>query len=259
MSGPRILLIDIETSPIIAYVWGLFDQNIALNQIKTDWHVLSWSAKWHGTPENEIIYFDQRNVKKIQDDKQILKKMWKLLDEADIVVGQNSKRFDVKKLNARFILHGMKPPSSYRQIDTLALSKKYFGFTSNKLEYTSKNLCTKYTKLKHTEFSGFELWKECLAGNKKAWEEMEKYNKQDVLALEELYNKLRSWDNSINFDVYRDDEQNLCSCGHPSFLKNGFRFTNAGKFQRLRCNQCGNEVISKENLLSKEKRKSLRK
>lgn len=253
---PRILIIDIETSPLITYTWGLFDQNIGLNQIHTDWHLLSYSAKY--LDEKKIYYDDQRNAKDITNDKKLLEGIWKLIDESDIIIGQNSKSFDIKKLNARFIFHGMNPPSSYRQIDTLRLAKKHFGFTSNKLEYMSKKLCNKYKKLSHKKFSGFELWKECLAGNKEAWDEMKKYNQYDVLSTEELYNKLKSWDNSIDFNVYEDGIVNSCKCGSNTFKKNGLFYSNNGKYQRYKCTKCSSETRSKQNLLSKEKRASLR-
>jgi len=257
MPSPAILFLDIETAPIVAYVWQLFDQNVALNQIKGDWHLLSFSAKWAHEPKSKIIYHDQRNEKKIEDDFKLLEKVWDLLDKADIVIGQNSMKFDIKKLNSRFILNDMKPPSSYRQIDTLVLAKKHFSFTSNKLEYTSSKLCPKNAKLKHTKFPGFELWKECLNGNIKAWKEMERYNKQDVLALEEYYNKLKPWNNSINFDVYHKNHSNVCSCGSKDLMKYGFRFTNTGKFQRFICRDCGHETNSKLNEFSVKKKKSL--
>jgi len=257
MSGAKVLLIDIETAPIEAHVWQLFDQNVGLNQIVKDWSVLSWSAKWLG--KKTVYYEDVSKQKNKRDDSKILKGIWKLMDEADIIVGQNSTSFDVKKLNARFVINGMTPPSGYRQQDTRRMAKKIFGFTSNKLEYMADKLCTKYKKLKHKNFAGHELWTECLKGNKKAWREMQLYNKHDVLATEELYNKLKAWDNTINFDVFRNDEQNLCDCGHPAFRKWGFRFTNGGKFQRLKCKACGKDHTAKLNLLSKEKRKSLRK
>jgi hypothetical protein len=257
MAGPKVLIVDIETAPLEVYCWGLFDQNIALNQIKEDWSILCWSAKW--LDGKKVFYQGVGKQKNKRDDSTILKKIWKLMDTADIIIGQNSSRFDVKKLNARFILNGMKPPSSYRQLDTMKIAKKYFSFTSNKLEYTSGKLCTKYSKLKHNEFAGFDLWKECLAGNRKAWASMERYNRHDVLVTEEYYKKISGWDNSINFDVYRSDEQNICACGHPKFLRWGFRFTNAGKFQRFKCGNCGREHVGKENLLTKMKRKTLRK
>lgn len=257
-SGPKVLIYDIETAPILGYVWRLWDQNVALNQIHSDWHVLSWSAKWLDDPPNKVMYMDQRNEKNIEDDSKILKKIWNLLDEADIVITQNGKNFDQKMLNARFILKGFQPPSSYKHIDTKQIASKHFGFTSNKLEYMTDKLCTKYKKLKHEKFNGFDLWRECLAGNIEAWKEMEKYNKYDVLSLEELYKLLIPWDNTINFNLYHDDEDHMCKCGSNTFSRNGFYYTSSGKYQKYKCKSCGAEHRDKENLFSKEKRASLK-
>lgn len=256
--GPKVLLFDVETAPILAYVWSLWDQNIALNQIKSDWYILSWSAKWLKDPDHKIMYMDQRKAKNLEDDSKILRTLWKLLDEADIVITQNGISFDQKKLNARFILNGFKPPSSYKHIDTKQIAKRRFGFTSNKLEYLSDKLCTKHKKLKHTKYSGFELWTQCLAGNIKAWKEMEKYNKKDVFALEELFNKLSPWDQSINFNLYTDSSETVCKCGSKQLMRYGYKYTATGKFQRFQCKQCGAEFRGKMNLLSKGKRDSLK-
>ena len=122
----------------------------------------------------------------------------------------------------------------------------------------SDKLCTSYKKQKHGKFPGFSMWKECLAGNKEAWKEMEEYNRYDVLALEELYKKLIPWDNSINFSLYHDEAKHVCKCGSEQFSKNGFYYTSSGKFQKYKCKKCGHETRSKTNLFSKEKRKSLR-
>lgn len=256
-NGPRVLLFDIETAPILGYVWGLWENNVGLNQINSDWHLLSWSAKWLDDPPSTTMYMDQRGVKNIEDDRKILKGIWDLLDQADIVITQNGRAFDQKKLNARFILSGLQPPSSYKHIDTKVIAKRHFAFTSNKLEYMSDKLCTKYKKLKHGKFSGFELWRECLADNPEAWKEMEKYNKYDVLALEELYKKLRPWDGSINFNLYREDHEHICSCGCDELKKNGYVYTNIGKYQRYKCLDCGTESRDKINLLTEEKRAAL--
>lgn len=254
---PKILIFDIETAPIIGHVWSLWKNDLGLNQIKSDWHLLSFAAKW--LDKKEIIYADQRNAKNIENDKELLKKLWKLLDEADVVIGQNSKAFDHKKVNARFILHNMPPPSSYKIIDTRIIAKKHFAFTSNSLEYMTKYLDTKYKKLVgRKNFPGFNLWTECLKGNKAAFKEMEKYNKLDVLSTEKLYQKLIVWDSSINFNVYSDDTDHTCSCGSKKFHKIGYGYTSTGKFQRFRCNSCGKESRSRINLLSKDKRQSLK-
>lgn len=256
LTKPKVLLLDIETSPIISYTWGLFDQNIALNQIHTDWHVLSWSAKW--LDDDTVMYMDQRNASNIENDKRILKGIWRLIDKADVLITQNGVSFDMKKLNARFIQQGLKPTSSVKHIDTLKIARKVFGFTSNKLEYLTDKLCIKYKKSKHKKFSGFDLWKECLAGNEEAWNEMEKYNKQDVLSLEELYYKLVPWDASINFNLYSDSVENECKCGSKDFVKNGFKYTSVAKYQRYKCSHCGHETRDRKNLFTKDKKTALK-
>lgn len=250
IKGPKILLLDIETMPIIAHVWSLWENNVALNQIQQDWSILSWSAKWLG--DSKIMYADQRNAKNINDDKQLLSQIHKLMDEADIILGQNSKRFDVKKLNARFIINGYAPPSKYQQIDTMIMAKKNFAFSSNKLEYLSNTLGVKHKKLKTKKFPGHVLWAECMKGNKQAFKEMEAYNKMDVLALEDVYKKLAPWDNMVNLGVYSNGEH-ICTCGSKQFQKRGYQYTSTGKYQNYRCSNCGKSYKDGINLLKNTK------
>jgi len=258
LQRPKVLIFDIETAPIKAYVWSLWNNDVGLNQVVSDWHVLSWSAKWLDDGPEDVMYEDQRSAKNIEDDTKILSSIWTLLDEADVVITQNGIKFDRKKLNARFIIQGFLPPSSYKHIDTLQIAKKHFAFTSNRLGYMSDKLCTQYQKLDHGKFAGFKMWDECLKGNLKAWQEMEKYNKYDVLSLEELYKKLMPWDNTVNFNLYHDKDAYICHCGSTEFRKSGFYYTASGKFQRYTCKSCGAETRSGDNLFSKEKKKSLR-
>lgn len=256
--APKALLIDVETAPMVGSVWSLWKQNVGLNQIVTDWFLLSYSAKWLGAPEDEVMYNDIRGHVKDEDDTSLLKELWKLLDEADIVITQNGKKFDTKKINARLVMNGFAPPSSYKQIDTLEIAKRAFAFTSNKLEYMTDKLCTQYKKLPHGKFPGFLLWKECLADNIEAWEEMELYNKYDVLSLEELYFKIRAWDSKHpNFNLYVDKGTRTCRCGSDNIVKYGYHYTQVSKFQRYRCNDCGAESRDRTNLFSKEKRATL--
>lgn len=246
MTEPKILFVDIETKPIISYTWGIWDQNVGLNQIKEDWSIIAWSAKWKGS--KKLYYQDLRGKKALTDDKELLAPLWKLLDSADIVVGQNSKEFDAKKLNARFIYHGFQPPTPYIHLDTLQIARRHFGFTSNKLEYLAKTLGTKHQKLVNRKFNGFDLWSECMAGNVKAWKEMEKYNKIDVLALEEVFDKLAPWGVTTNFSVFRDDKDR-CNCGSKRITSKGYRTTLAGRYKRYRCNDCGATFRGSKNLI----------
>jgi transposase-like protein len=255
---PKVLLLDIETAPIAGAVWSLWKQNVGLNQIINDWFILSYSAKWLGASPEEIMYEDLRGIVAEEDDSHLLRSLWKLLDEADILITQNGKSFDSKKINARLVLNGFQPPSSYKHIDTLLIAKSIFSFTSNKLEYMTDKLCTKYKKLTHGKFHGFYLWKECLADNLEAWEEMEKYNKYDVLSLEELYYKIAAWDKRHpNFNLYSDSLETKCRCGSTDLVRDGYHYTQLSKFQRYKCTNCGAESRDRTNLLSKEKRETI--
>tara|TARA_R110000823_G_C15952958_1_gene502541 strand:+ start:19430 stop:20413 length:984 start_codon:yes stop_codon:yes gene_type:complete len=265
LGAPKVLVFDIETAPCLSYHWGLWQQNIGLNMMVRDWAVISWSAKWVG--EDEVMYQDCRghfdgsalSIHSDINDAAILESIWRLLNDADIVVTQNGKKFDVKKLNARFLHHGMRPPSSYKHIDTLQIAKRHFAFTSNKLEYMTDRFCTKYKKLKHGKFPGFELWKQCQLGNHEAWDEMEEYNQYDVLSLEELVFVLAPWSNQIpNLDMYHNENENVCFCGNHEWEHTGYAYTNLSKFDKFACTNCGAEKRGRINLLTKEKRVSLR-
>lgn len=250
---PRILIADIETAPVLAHVWGLFKQNVGLNQIQADSYILCAAAKWLGEPE--VMYAESR---KLSANKVMLNRIWKWLDEADFVVGHNFRSFDRAKINAAFIKAGMHPPSPYRVIDTLHIAKKEFRFTSNKLEHIAKTLgCSE--KSAHGKFAGHSLWVETLKGNPEAWQEMGDYCKQDVLVTEAVYLKLRPWDTMHpNVAVMADHDEAACPhCGSQSIRPRGKRYTNVGEYTRYSCNECGAWSRGRYTENSTAKRKSL--
>ena len=243
MTDQKVLILDIETSPLLVYVWSLKDQFVGLNQMVQDWHIMAWSAKWLGAPASSIIYCDQRNLK-TGNDLPILRPLWRLLDEADIVITQNGKAFDSKKINARFMLHGMQPPSPYKHLDTYLIVRNAASFTSHSLEYLSERFCTKYKKLSHKDFPGLSLWVECLKGNKKAWDAMKEYNIHDVLSTEELYEKVKAWAPKIApaaFHVRVKDISTKCRrCGkNDRMCRKGREMTRKGFVQKYQCQSCG--------------------
>jgi DNA polymerase elongation subunit (family B) len=258
--GPKILLIDIETKPMLSYIWRLFEDQGGLPMLHNPdnpMSILSFSAQWYDPKEEveyPIIYMDQRDAKDIEDEKAMLIVLRDLLDEADIVIGHNSKQFDIKTINSRLVKHNIKRPSDYRQIDTLTIARKHFNFPSNKLEFLARYLGCTVKKLTDREFPGIKLWLECLARNKKAWKEMELYNKRDVEVLKEVYKKLIPWDKSIDFSVYYQDNLTHCTCGSTSFRYKGVTATNAGLYERYVCKSCGKPHKLKTNILSKAKR-----
>ena len=257
MDAPKILIFDIETAPITAYTWGLFDQNVGLNQIKHDWHLLAWAAKWLGEPASKTMYMDNRGAKNIQDDKRLVQGLADLLNQAEIVITQNGDSFDMKKLNARAVVNGLSPIRPCRSTDILKEGRKVFKFTSHKLEYVADVLNKKYKKLKHGEYPGFELWSAILKGDKKAWKVMEKYTVHDVLSTEEAYTTIQGWIRGKNMAVYNEDTVMRCTCGSADLISRGFARTDTGKFKIYRCKACGAWPRSNENLLGADVRKGL--
>lgn len=256
-SGAKVVVIDIETFPNLVYSWGLFEQNISINQIVRDWSIAAVTWKW--LDENKCGYIDCS--KDPLDDSLLLAKVWEVLDEADIVVGQNSKHFDIRKINARLIEQGYPPPSPYRQIDTKVEARRIAMFTSNRLEWLAAHLADEQ-KDKHRDFPGFDLWSECLAKNPKAWAVMKKYNQTDVKATEQVYLKLRAWiKGHPNLGLYLADQSSpSCpKCGSMALHQRGVERTQSGVYHRLSCANCGgwsrtrytrNTITERRNALS---------
>jgi hypothetical protein len=235
----NIGVLDIETSPYECYTWGLWDQNIGLEQVKVERTVLSFAyMPLGGKPVYE--YTGGRGRDHVRDDRLLLKKLWKILDDADILIVQNGKKFDLKVINARMAMYGMQPYSPVRIVDTLQVAKKHFGFSSNKLAWLSKHL-TDTPKSEHKEFPGWELWLECLKDNAKAWAVMKKYNIRDIIATAKVYLKLRPWmDNHPNIGVYADGKLDGCpACGSHKLQQRGVAVTQASKYPRFHCQECG--------------------
>jgi hypothetical protein len=251
--SPKILLLDIETAFMIVSTWGLYKQQIPTDNIIEDWFCLSWAAKWLFDDE---IMSDTVTAEEALDrnDSRIILSVWKLIDEADILVGHNLNRFDLRRLNARFLFNGMNPPMPYRTIDTLKISQKLFGFSSYKLDYLTKLLGL--TGKLHTNY---QLWKDCIAGDEKALKQMNTYNKQDVFALEDLFVILRPWMKSqCNLGLYFDTEDSVCpSCGSSDLEFKGYYYTLMNRFKSGRCNSCGSIFRSRISDVNKEERSRL--
>ena len=237
ISKNRVLVLDIETALMEAYVFKKGDQYISHSQIKQDWFVLSWSAKWLGDPSSRLIYRDQRHAKVLIDDSKSLFELSEILNKADYVMTQNGKKFDLPKLIARFMLNGIKPVRFLKHID-LYRELKGVGFTSHSLDYLTAKFCTKYKKLPHKKFPGMSLWIECSKGNPEAWAEMKKYNNHDVLSTEELYEKTKRWLPKVTYEL--EHPIPVCTkCGGRSFIKEGFRRCKNETYNRRYCKACG--------------------
>lgn len=236
-TSARVLILDIETAPIRAFVWGIWNVNVGINQIQSDWFCLTWAAKWLF---EDKVYSGKLKPKEVaeQNDKRIIQGIWKLINEADIVIAHNGEKFDIPKLNSRFILNGLQPPLPYQQIDTLKHIRRQFGFTSNKLDYVNKLL-----NLERKKDTNFELWENCMKGNADALSEMEAYNVQDVRILEETYLQIRAWIKphpNMGLFILDEKEHRCPNCGSSELTEQGKTYnTTANVYNLMRCDNCG--------------------
>lgn len=236
MVKTKILTLDIENSPNVSYTWGKYEQNVI--DFQREWYMLTFSYKWkHERTVKAYSLPDFKTFKKdITSDKELISALWHLLDEADIVVGHNVDRFDLRKINARFLAHGMKAPSPYKTVDTLKIARKYFFLNSNKLDHIGK-----YMGLgEKIDTGGFSLWLACMAGDKKAFKKMVRYNKNDVALTEKVYEELKSWaTNHPNVNALTGVQDACPKCGEKKLQRRGFSIAGGRKRQRHQCMSCG--------------------
>ncbi|MFD0374693.1 ribonuclease H-like domain-containing protein [Streptomyces sp. NPDC127112] len=226
----KILTLDIETSPNLAHVWGLFKQNVAINQLMESGEVIAFAAKWYGS--KEVKFYSVHHDGK----EEMVNAAHALLSKADAVVHFNGKTFDIPHLNREFVEHGLTPPAPFKQIDLKQIVAKQFRFPSNKLDYVVQRLNIG----KKTPHTGHKLWVDCLNGNDKAWALMRKYNKMDVEVTEKLYDRLIPWIPSHpNHGLYGDDKRVCPNCGGPELKKQGKAYTAMSVYQRYKCVDCG--------------------
>lgn len=249
----KILLFDIETTPMEVFVWGLFgNKYISHENVIKDWNILSWSAKW--LCDSNIMSAVQTPEEAInRDDKRILGELWQLMDQANILIGHNSDKFDIKKVNTRFYVNGYKPPSPYQSIDTLKVAKRSFAFSSNRLDYLGQ-LMTNKGKIA----TNFDLWKRCLNGEKKALIEMDTYCNEDVRLTEEVYFELRPWIKSHPQVSWDTDGSHCPTCGGGNLTDSGGYYTTmVNRYVSYRCEDCGSLSRMLKSELNSDDRKQL--
>lgn len=249
----KVLLLDIETAPILAAIWKLWKQSVATHQVMEDWFILSYAAKW--------LYSDKviSNVlspeeAKSQDDSKLVKELRELLDEADVIITYNGINFDVPKINTRMLYYNLDIPSMYSHIDLLKTMRQQFKFSSNKLDYVNKSL-----SLDSKDSVDMQVWLDCYAGKEEALDELCRYNEKDVLILEDLYVRVRQWiKGHPNLTLFSEEIDKKCGvCGSRDLKPEGYSITAVGKYPVYRCNSCKSLLRGRKTVLSKEENKKL--
>jgi predicted RNA-binding Zn-ribbon protein involved in translation (DUF1610 family)/DNA polymerase elongation subunit (family B) len=222
----NILYFDLENTPIFGTSWSTYQTNLL--SIEKDSELLSVAYKINDGPTDVMS-------RRLYTERQLAKKLWKLFDNADVIVAQNGDAFDIKVANKFFVKYKLKPPSPYKTVDTLKLARKYFKFPSNKLDYLAEAILGG----RKLSTGGIDLWFKCMKGDKDALIQMEKYNVHDVDLLYDLYHAIKQWHTGHpNHNVFNGTTHQCPNCGGNT-QKRGFMVTRADKYQRYQCTSCG--------------------
>lgn len=244
MKKSKILLFDIETSKNIVKTFQMWQTNINHTDIIQDWYIISAAWKFLGERKIYSVACTQTGLKK-GNDKNVVKALVKAIREADIVIGHNGDKFDIKKLKARMIKHNLKPIGQVKSIDTLKAARREFSFTSNRLDYLGSFLGVGRKIVNETG-----LWDKVMSGDMTALRKMVKYNKQDVKLLEDVYLRMRPYiTNHPDLRVLEDKMRNECPvCTSSNTIKFGKRHLMKVKkvYQRYVCNDCGHSFQGKK-------------
>lgn len=235
MSQQRVLIFDIETAPMLAYIWRAKTEYVNPQAITHEVFLLSWAAKWEGGRKvhGDVLTGDEAYN---QDDGRIVQSLADMIREADVVVAHYGNGFDIPMLNNRLLLLGQEPLGPVRSIDTKALAARSFRLASNKLDYIAEALGIG-NKIK-TEF---QWWVDCYHGDEKALQRMYRYNRKDVTLLEKVYDRLKPYVKNLPrlVDAEHENERVCPSCGSDALQKRGVYRTNASTFQKWTCTACG--------------------
>jgi len=252
-SPAKILIFDIETAPMEVRCFPTWGVNITPNMIKRDWFMICWSAKWLF---DDKVYSMKQTRKEVLagDDERITQGLWNMVDEADIIVAHNLNKFDKKKMNTRFLKHGLNLPSPYQTIDTLLHCRKTFAITHNRLDY----IATKFFGIEGKIPNEPGLWDRCVEGSVEDLNKMSLYCDQDVRVLEEVYLRIRPYmQPHPNVGLHVSSDVQVCAtCGSDKLTWEGEYHTNVNVYKAYRC-ECGALGRSRTSSLSLEDRKHL--
>lgn len=230
----KILLLDIEWRPVKAYVWGAWKENIHPEKIIEDGGLLCVGAKWLG--EKTVHLFSEWEHGHVD----MLKAIHEMMSYADAIVTYNGDKYDIRKLEGEFVLHGLPPTPPCTSIDCLKAVKR-FGFFMNRLGFVAPFLGLG-GKLEH---EGMGLWTKVMNGDANAQRRMARYCIQDVKLLEKLYLKIRPYIRN-HPHMGKTGAAECPSCGGKHTHSRGTARTRCFKRQRLQCQDCGHWFYGKQ-------------
>ncbi len=235
MSKPKILFYDIETTPLLAYIWRPGEQVVRHGQLvkgRNVTRIICVTYCWNDGKPAKAIGWGYRE----QDDGKVVALFDTLIKQADVVIGKNSDRFDNKHINTiRFLEGGHAMPDWLKRTDDLEKQiRKYFNFPSNSLDYIS-DLLGLGGKIKMEFDDWINIVEKVKGKGLQAYKKMLNYGIKDIEDTRALWNKM---------EAHIEPKYNAATvkyllqcrvCGSGNIVKNGSRAKGTKKYQRFEC------------------------
>lgn len=203
-----------------------------MNALKADLgFVIVFGYKWNYEKRAHSLTIDQGALKKF-DDRQLLQEASKLITEADLVVTHFGSVFDRRFIAGRLLIQGLPPIPMTKMRDSCMIARSVANYSSNRLKHLAKILNLRHQKLDN---NWPQAWFRVMQGDMKALAGLAHYCEGDVLALEELYNRLRPFDNA--HPRIHDDRTTCPVCGKQVEYR-GFAYVGHLKYRRFVCVKC---------------------
>lgn len=225
----RLLTIDIETRPMESRHWGLWQQNIGITQIRKPDGMLCFAAQFDG--ERKVHFASQWG----DGEREMVKAAHRLFDEADVVMGWNSDRFDIPWIQRCFIEQKLAEPAPFKKYDLMRVVKRKARLPSYKLDFVAQWLGVG----RKLRTGGFDLWDDVLAGDARAQDKMRRYNIQDTRLTGAVYDELmaRGWASPPMNQSVRGGF--VCPhCESERLQARGYEETLTRIYQRWKCLAC---------------------
>lgn len=270
LKEPKMLVFDIETSPLQAYLWQPGKQVVRHGQLlpgQNMWEIICITYAWvHGGPVGCIKWTPERGTAGVVEDFDAL------ASTADICIGKNNKSFDNKQINSARMFANLpaRPEWIKYTADLEQQMRRYFRLPSQSLDYISHKLgLGGKRKMEFQDWIDISQWMVCqkiLAGEdmrpdhldkmlkvlynktneeviktgEKAFNKMCTYGKKDSADTRTLWKYLsKHFEPIYNKAVFNSIEDGCVSCGNNDLCKDGFGITKVGKYQVYKCKSCG--------------------
>ena len=194
--------------------------------------VIVFGYKWSDEKEAHSITISREKLKRF-DDSDLLKEASLLLEQADLVVAHFGSVFDRRFIQGRLLINKLPPIPFTKMRDTCMIARSIAKFSSNRLKHLAKILGMRHRKL---ENNWPTAWFKVMQGDMDALKGLAHYCEGDVLALEELYLRLRPFDNPHPRIL---DDRTKCPVDGGTIQYRGWAYVNDLKYRRYQCQKCG--------------------